>query len=139
MKSVLSQMKYHWKANLISFLVSLIVGGGIFCLVFFLTEQTIMSALNGASLGTVVVLAIGLLLLVAHLGAFDTFAFGFKQLGAMMFAKNPNKEGKFQDYKENKIKERANSSYFFVSIIIAGLLLSISIVVLEIIYKTYIY
>ena len=134
MKRAFQQIKKYWKINLITFAISLIVGGGIFCLVFFLKSRNIVSALDAAAISSVSVLCLGLLLWVHHLGAFDTFAFGFKQLGTMLFSKEPRKSGKYQDYRAQKIEKRNNSSYNFVSVIAAGLLLSISIIVLEIIY-----
>ena len=69
-----------------------------------------------------------------HLGAFDMVAFGFKQLFSSLFAKKANRDGEFPDYKQAKTEKRINSSYAFVSIIFVGLLCSISIIVLEIIY-----
>lgn len=71
---------------------------------------------------------------VSHLGAFDTFAFGFKQLGSMFFAKNPRRDGTYADYKQNKADKRAASSYNFVAVILAGLFMLISVGILEIIY-----
>ena len=136
MKKAFTQIKKYWLINLITFILSLLMGGGIFCLFFFLRNQTIMAAVDGAAIGGMVVLFLGLLMWVAHLGAFDTFAFGFKQLGSMLFAKDARREGTFQEYKENKAAKRDNSSYNFVMVIFAGLLLSISIIVLEIIYRT---
>ena len=136
MKKAFVQIKKYWLINLITFIISLVVGVGIFCLIFFLRNQTIIAAVDGAAIGSVVVLFFGLLMWVAHLGAFDTFAFGFKQLGSMLFAKDARRDGTFQEYKENKATKRDNSSYNFVMVIFAGLLLSISIIVLEIIYRT---
>lgn len=136
MKKAFTQIKKYWLINLITFLISIVVGVGIFCLIFFLRNQTIIAAVDGAAIGSVVVLFLGLLMWVAHLGAFDTFAFGFKQLGSMLFAKDARRDGTFQEYKENKATKRDNSSYNFVMVILAGLLLSISIIVLEIIYRT---
>ena len=136
MKKALAQIKKYWVINLITFLISIILGVGIFCLIFFLRNQTIVAAVDGAAIGSVIVLFLGLLMWVAHLGAFDTFAFGFKQLGSMLFAKDARRDGTFQEYKENKAIKRDNSSYNFVMVILAGLLLSISIIVLEIIYRT---
>ena len=136
MKKAFLQIKKYWLINLVTFIISFIVGVSIFCLIFFLRNQTIIAALDGAAIGSVIVIFLGLLMWVAHLGAFDTFAFGFKQLGSMMFSKEPRKDGTFQDYKEGKRIKRDNSSYNFVSVIAAGLLLSISIIVLEIIYRT---
>lgn len=135
MKKAFSQIKKYWLINLITFFISLVVGAAIFCLIFFLRNQTIVAAVDGAAIGSIVVLFLGLLMWVAHLGAFDTFAFGFKQLGSMLFAKDARRDGTFQEYKENKAAKRDNSSYNFVMVIFAGLLLSISIIVLEIIYR----
>ena len=136
MKRAFEQIKKYWLINLITFIISIIVGVGIFCLIFFLRNQTILAAVDGAAIGSVIVIFLGLLMWVAHLGAFDTFAFGFKQLGSMIFSKEPRKDGTYQDYKEGKKIKRDNSSYNFVSVILAGLLLSIAIIVLEIIYHT---
>ena len=135
MKKAFGQVKKYWKINLITFIISLIIGGGIFCLMFFLRGQNIVAAVDGAALASILVLFFGLLLFVHHLGAFDTFAFGFKQLGSMFFSKEPRKDGKYQDYRAEKIEKRNNSSYNFIAVIAAGLLMSIAIVVLEIIYK----
>ena len=135
MKKAFAQIKKYWLINLITFFISLVVGAAIFCLIFFLRNQTIVAAVDGAAIGSIVVLFLGLLMWVAHLGAFDTFAFGFKQLGSMLFAKDARRDGTFQEYKENKAAKRDNSSYNFVMVIFAGLLLSISIIVLEIIYR----
>jgi len=139
MKKIFEQIKKHWKINLITFFVSLLLGGGIFCLIFFLRNMTIIAAVDGAAIGSVVVIFLGLLMLVHFLGAFDTFAFGFKQLGTMIFSKDPRKDNSYQEYREDKILKRANSSYNFVIVILTGSLLSISIIVLEIIYRTSIY
>ena len=135
MKRAFAQIKKYWKINLITLAISLAIGGGIFCLVFFLKDRNIVSAVDAAAIGSVSVLCVGLLLWAHHLGAFDTFAFGFKQLGSMLFSKEPRRDGKYQDYRQQKIEKRNNSSYNFVAVIVAGLLLSISIIVLEIIYR----
>ena len=136
MKRAFEQIKKYWLVNLITFVASLVIGAGIFCLFFFLRNQTIVAAVDGAAVGAMVVLFLGLLFWMAHLGAFDTFAFGFKQLGSMIFAKDARRDGTYADYREAKKEKRNDSSYNFVSIIIAGLVLSIVLLVLEIIYKT---
>ena len=136
MKRAFQQIKKYWLINLITLLVSLLIGGAIFCLVFFLKDQKIVAAVDAAAISSVSVLCIGLLLWMAHLGAFDTFAFGFKQLGSMIFSKEPRRDGQYQDYRKDKILKRTNSSYNFVAVILAGLLLLIAVIILEIIYKT---
>lgn len=70
-----------------------------------------------------------------HLGAFDTFVFGFKQLGSMIFAKDARRDGSYAEYREKKTEIRNNSSYNFIAIIFAGLLLCVVLVVLDIIYN----
>ena len=136
MKRVFEQIKKYWKINLITFLIFLLIGGAIFCLMFFLRGKTIVAAVDGSALATVVVLFFGLLLWMHHLGAFDTFAFGFKQLGSMLFAKDARRDGKYAEYREQKIIKRRNSSYSFVIVIATGLLLSISLIILEVVYRT---
>ena len=137
MKRAFQQVRKYWIANLVTFLVSLAIFAGIFCAIFFTRPvKNIIAAIDGASIGTTVVLVLGFLMLLSHLGTFDLFAFGFKQMGAMMFAKNARKEGHYADYREEKMNARNNSAYIFVTVIFAGLLCAISIVVLEIIYKS---
>lgn len=134
MNRVVVQIKKHWKTNLLTFIISIVVGVGIFCLIFFLRNMALVDAVNGAAVGSLSVLLFGLLMWVSHLGAFDTFVFGFKQLGSMFFAKDARRDGNYADYKQNKAESRANSSYNFVAVIAAGLFLSIALIVLEIIY-----
>ena len=134
MNNAIKQIKKYWKINLITFLVALAIGATIFCLMFFLRSQSLYDAANGASVASVSILFVGLLMWVSHLGAFDTFAFGFKQLGSMFFAKNPRRDGTYADYKQNKADKRAASSYNFVAVILAGLFMLISVGILEIIY-----
>ena len=134
MNNALIQIKKYWKINLLTLIISIVVGVGIFCLIFFLRNMTLLAAVDGSAIGGVSVLLVGLLMWVSHLGAFDTFVFGFKQLGSMFFAKDARRDGNYADYKQNKAEARANSSYNFVVVIAAGLLLLIAVAVLEIIY-----
>lgn len=134
MKRMLTQIKKNWLINLITFLVSLAVGAGIFCIVFFTRKRSIIDAIDGATLGGLIVLLFGMLMMVTHFGAFDIFAFGFKQLFSMLFSKDPRKDGQYHEYHENKTEKRNDSSYNFIATILAGLLLSSAIIVLEIIY-----
>ena len=138
MKKAFIQIRKHWLANLITFIISLALGATIFCLMFFLRNRTLIAAVDGVALATAVVLLLGLLMLVNFLGAFDTFAFGFKQLGTMIFAKDARKEGPYHEYKENMAVKRQDSSYNFVTMIFVGLLFVIALIVVEIIYHTYI-
>ena len=134
MNKVFSQIKKYWLINLITFIASLMVGAGIFCIVFFTRARSIIDAIDGATLGGLIVLLFGLLMMVSHFGAFDIFVFGFKQLFSLLFSKDPKKNGNFTDYRDERTQKRDASSYNFIATILAGLLLSIAIIVLEIIY-----
>ena len=135
MKRAFEQFKKYWLVNLITFIISLAVGATIFCLFFFLRDRTLIAAVDGAAVGAVSVLFLGLLFWMHHLGAFDTFVFGFKQLGSMLFAKDARRDGTYAEYRDKKTEIRTNSSYNFIAIIFAGLVLSIALVVLDIIYN----
>ena len=134
MKRAFEQFRKYWLVNLITFFISLVVGAIIFCLMFFLRGQTLLSAVDGAALSAVSVLFLGLLFWMHHLGAFDTFVFGFKQLGSMLFAKDARRDGTYAEYRERKTESRNNSSFNFIAVIFAGLLLCIALLVLEIVY-----
>ena len=135
MKRAFQQVKKYWLANLIAFIISLLLFAGIFCAICFTREvKNIIAAIDGSSVGTIVILSLGLLMWLSHLGTFDLFVFGFKQMGSMLFAKDARKDGHYADYRDDKMTKRSNSAYIFVSVIAAGLLCAISIVVLEIIF-----
>ena len=134
MKRAFGQIKKYWLINLITFIISLVVGACIFCLMFFLRDRTLIAAVDGTAVASISVFFIGLLMFVAHLGAFDMFALGFKQLGSMLFAKNPIRDGNFVDYKQEKAEKRSDSSYGFVAVVAAGLVFAIALVILDIVY-----
>ena len=135
MKRALEQIRKHWLENLITFLISILVGVTIFLIYFFLRNRTFLSAVDGMTIGGLFVLLSGLLAWMAHLGMFDMFSFGFIQLGHVLFSKNPRKGGDFVDYKANKCEKRNNSGYNFVAIIVAGLALCIAFIILRVIYN----
>lgn len=135
MKKAFEQIKKHWLENLITFIVSLVVGLGIFLIYFLLRNRTFISAVDGMTIGALFVLLSGMLTWTAHLGIFDMVSFGFIQLGHTIFSKDPRKGGDFVDYKSKKAEKRSNSGYTFVAIIVAGLVLCIAFVVLRILYN----
>ena len=135
MKKAFEQVKKYWLVNLITFIVSLAVGAVIFCIMFFFRDRTLLAAVDGISVAAFSVLFMGLLFWMAHLGAFDLFAFGFKQLGSMLFARDARRDGTFVEYRDNKVEKRRESSYNFIAVIVAGLLLCIALIVLDIVYN----
>lgn len=136
MKKAFEQIRKHWITNLITFFVSLAIGVAIFLVMFLTRGRTIVAAIDGVTVGGLVVLAMGLLYWLGFLGAFDFVAFGFKQFGTMLFSKDPRKAGHYPDYQEGRRQKRLNSSYNFFIMMAVGLLILIALPILEIIYKT---
>ena len=121
-------------ADIITGVVFLVLSAAIFCLYFFLMGKQLMHAVNGVALTGIIIISIGLLALVARLGAFDTFVFGFKQLGHSMFGKNPNQLGSLADYKEEVNKKRKAKGLYFIPILVVGALYILALIPLEIVF-----
>ena len=130
-------MKLNFKkyrlVYLISALISLLVGVGIFLAYFLTHDSTMYAAINGSSLSAVIVLGIGGLMFVANEGFFDIFSYGFKQVGASLFSKKPNENNDFASYKENANIKRQDKPKIFLSILFSGVLCLLAMVVLRII------
>lgn len=125
-------------ADVITGFIALGVGALIFLLVFFLGEEgrTLKNACNASALSGLVLTSAGVLILLARLGAFDTFAFGFIQIGTSMFGKQPTKHNSLVEYKEEQYEKRKKKSkYYFVIIAVGGLFL-IALAVLEILFNS---
>ena len=124
-------------ADLITGGIALAVGALIFLLYFFLNVEgrTLKTACNGCALAAGVLICAGFLVWLNRLGAFDTFAYGFIQLGTMMFGKNPIKRDSLSDYKENRREKRKDKSKYYFVIMIAGGLFLIALAVLEILFN----
>ena len=135
MKRAFEQVRKHWITNLVTFIISLMVAALIFCLMFFLRDRSFSDAVSAVGMAAIVVLLLGLLFWMAHLGAFDMVSFGFKQMGSMLFAKDARRDGNYSDYRAEKAEKRDSSSYNFIAVIFAGILLVIALIVLEIVYN----
>lgn len=126
----------NWKIYIIAAIIALAIGAGIFCLYFFLNNMTIVAACNGSILAGVALVGIGALIIITRLGAFDTFAYGFMQLGTSMFGRQPKKYSDMIEYKQAKYNERKEKSKYYFAIMIVGALFFIATLVLEIIYHS---
>ena len=136
MARISTQIKKYWLINLVTFLVSLAVGAGIFCAMFFTRNRTLIAALDGTTIGSAVLILIGLLMWVNYMGMFDLAVFGTKQLFTMMFSKNPRKQGYYHDYRDQKHQERLDSSMNFIFVILAGIVMAIVVLILFILYNS---
>lgn len=124
-------------ADLFTSLFTFIFGGIIFLIYFFSKDRVLLDAINGCSLAAIVIIGVALLVLVARLGAFDTFAYGFKQLWAVFFTKNPRKYSNYSDYLEHKHVERQLKGKFYIPMLFTSIIFIIATIILRIIYSTY--
>lgn len=129
------KFKKFWKVYLVTFFISLAVGAGIFCAFFFSGERTPLSALNGTGFSAMILLCLAGLMFVAREGFFDFAAYGFKQMGAMIFTKQPTQYSDYPGYKIYKEESRKGKSYYFVIVLIVSALIFVAYLVLRIKYS----
>lgn len=126
--------KINWKSYIIAGLIALAIGALVFCLYFFLNGRKVIDGCNASILAAVSLIGIGALMIVSKLGAFDTFSYGFIQLGHAMFGRQPKKYKDMIEYKQVKYEERKEKDNYFYSFIAVGMLFIIATIILEIIY-----
>ena len=124
------------KADIITGGIAFLGGSVIFLLYFLLGGKTLLMAINGVSLAGIVLIAAGMLAFLGRLGAFDTFAFAFMQLGHAMFGRNPKKYNSLSDYKDSLLEKRQYRGNYFFWIIGAGALYLLALIPLEIIFHS---
>ena len=125
--------KYR-KTYIVTFIVSIVFGIGVFCLYFFLNGYYVLTALNGVSIAAVALVGMAGLAWVNSQGAFDTLAYGFKQMFTSFFSRKPNKYNDMYSYKQAKIEKRESSPKSFIAMLFAAIIFVVAIIVLEIIY-----
>ena len=126
---------YKYKSHILTFLFSMVFGGTIFCLYFFLKGQTLKNAIDASTIAGVALIGGGLMVIITRLGAFDTFAFGFKQMFTSMFNKDPNAYNSLADYKLQKYDQRKLKKKTYLMLFLAGLLFILALIILEIILR----
>lgn len=134
MKRFIAHLIKFRKTYIVTFFVASIIGIGIFLAYYFVQKQSLTAKLNGTGVAGVVLIAIGALCYVAHLGAFDTFSYGFNQLFTSWFNKKANKYNDMMEYKDTKNQKRAASSRYYLVIALVGVIFLIAFAALEI-YK----
>jgi len=127
--------KFNWKANIISFCIGIGIGIVTFLIYFFTGTLHLTRAVNGVTVAMAVVACSAALVTVSYYGAFDTFAFGFRQLGTMMFNRHdPGNKITFSDYKDKKRELRKNSSKYFIGMFVSSGVFVIAVIILRIIH-----
>lgn len=136
-KFILSFRK-HFVAYLVTFIIATVIGVAIFLLIFFLgpSKMTIIGALDGVTIASLVALGIAGLAFVANQGMFDSLTYGFGQLTTAMFNKKANKYNDYTAYLDKKRVVRANSAKFFMAILFASIPFVIATLILFILTRT---
>lgn len=128
--------KKHYKAYIVTSIISVIIGVIAFLIFFFWRGAAFQDAVDAITFSAILLLGIGGLMFVAYEGFFDIFAFGFKQMFTSMFAKKANANNDFAGYKEDKRISREESPKIFLSVLVAGLLFLILMIALRIVLFT---
>lgn len=137
MKKLFENIKKYPKIYVITLLIGIVIGFGIFCIFFFwFGKQKIIGALNGTGIAGAALVAFFGFGWLAKNGAFDTLSYGFTQMFSSMFGKKANKYNDMVDYKEQKNAKREIGPTAYFSFLLVGLLYLIAFAVLEILYHT---
>lgn len=126
------KIKKFWKIYVVWLVISIALGVGIFLGFYLGNNKSMQGALNGTSFSGIILLCLAGLCIIGREGFFDIFAYGFKQMGAMIFTKDPNSLKDFPGYKEDKKNIRKFGSKYYYVIAIVGLLFMIAFVILRI-------
>ena len=133
MRKLIDNIRVHYKAYLITLLVSAVVGVGIFLIFYFVGKQTLVASIDGTGVTFMILFGISILLLIGQFGAFDIFVYGTKQMFAGMFSKNPNKYNDYASYREERYAKREKSPKIYFAIMLVSFLFLIVFAILEII------
>ena len=109
----------EWKSYIIGAIISLVIAILIFVLIFFAMKRSI---LDGVGYGSIVLLASAAFMWISSEGFFDLFAYGFRQLGSMMFSKNPTQYNDYAGYKIYKGETRKDKPKLYLSVALVGVL-----------------
>ncbi|MFA6620695.1 MAG: DUF3899 domain-containing protein [Bacilli bacterium] len=109
--------------RLLTWLSAFLIGGSIFCLVFFLrSDWTFRGASDGCFVSAAVLLSGVALMGVTRLGTFDILAYSFYRLFESFRAGNVKKFDTFYDYRNAKIESRHHSHPAYWPFLIIGIL-----------------
>lgn len=130
-------MKQHknLKPILITSAVALVLGAGIFCLIFFLLGKGYAAGSDAAILTSAILLATAGFIFISRNGFFDFVSYGFKQLGSQLFSKNPNEHNDFVSYKTEKNALREKRTKYYLGFIFVGLAFLVASIVLLILFN----
>lgn len=126
-------MEDKFRENLKTYIIAGSISFGIglaFLFIFWFAAG--LGPLDGLSLSAVILLASGGLMFVTNEGLFDSFAYGFKQVGKSLFGKKGNEENDFVGYKTNKQEMRSSKPKIFVPVLLVGCLFLVVFIIVRI-------
>ena len=138
MKKIIENIKKYFKIYLITFVISSLIGLGIFLTFYFVQNKTFTASINGTGVAFIALFGFATLSWIGHHGAFDSMSYGFKQMFSSMFGKSANKYNDFAGYKDEvNTKRKYSSKYYFVMLLVS-LIFLIAFIIIEIVkYNIY--
>lgn len=123
---------------IITFSIAVVVGVVVFLLVFFLgpNNMKFIGALDGLTIGTLVLLGGAGLMFIARQGMFDSLTYGFNQMTTAIFNKKANRYNDFHGYLQDKRVRRAGSPSYPIAVLFASIPFAIATIVMFILSKT---
>ena len=122
----------NWKPYIITSIISLIIGIFFFCLFFLILKRPL---LDGTAYASIILISVGVLMWVGTEGFFDIFAYGFRQLGSMIFSKNPREFHDYPGYKDYKNEIRVKQAKIYLAVIVVGVLFLFATVIIYAVTK----
>lgn len=130
MYNPVAMLSDHQKSRLVIWIGMLVVSAVVFCCDFFLrADYSAYGWINALFFTGIMFILGGLLVLVAHYGAFNIFVYGFSDVFARM---NPDRNyvKKYDDYVDYTKKKRMERSYsrpyLWPYMVIGGILVAIA-------------
>ena len=108
--------------NLITLLVSIVIGIVIFCAYFFLRGMKFLDAVDGSFIASGILICVGFLFLIVNQGTFDGIVVGFSNLFSVFKKDGKKKYDGIFEYEQIKAEKRKGTRYRFLAIILSGLI-----------------
>lgn len=125
--------------NLIILLVSLAIGGLIPVLFCLIKEGgfSLLNLVDGFFVSGALLIGIGLMVIVLNMGTFDIIAVGFSNLFSVTKKEGTKKYDGVYEYQTNKEAKRQSERFYFIPIVLIGLIyLIVSIILLQVFNST---
>lgn len=130
----MDKKRKNLKPYLIASAITLVIGGGLFCLFYFLVRKG--SIVDGLGYPAIILLSIGGLMFVSSCGFFDFLSYGVKQFGSLLFGRKPNNYNDYPGYRQYKADVRKKSPSYFGVVLIIGAIFFIATIIVLLVFKS---